>query len=130
LPQAFLELLSITAASRICHAESSGDTPSIQFQSHPSRVGSGNSGAVAAIIDGLGAEVRVEKKVAQLPPGPLFWCIDSFATLAQAETAAGPTALAANVAGKTWGATRFVPGTGRWSLSYQNVTIAKINGKG
>ena len=43
-----------------------------------------------------------EKKVQQLPPGPLFWRIDNFPTLAQAQAAAGPTALAAEVAGKVW----------------------------
>ncbi len=43
-----------------------------------------------------------EKKVAQLPPGPLFWRIDNFPTLAQAQAAAGTTALAAEVAGKDW----------------------------
>ena len=43
-----------------------------------------------------------EKKVQQLPPGPLFWRIDNFPTLAQAQAAAGPTGLAAEVAGKVW----------------------------
>ena len=43
-----------------------------------------------------------EKKVQQLPPGPLFWRIDHFPTLAQAQAAAGPTGLAAEVAGKVW----------------------------
>src|ERR1700731_5382287 len=43
-----------------------------------------------------------EKKIEQLPPGPLFWRIDNFATLAQAQGAAGPTALVAEVAGKVW----------------------------
>jgi hypothetical protein len=43
-----------------------------------------------------------EKRVEQLPPGPLFWRIDNFPTLAQAQAAAGPTALAAGVAGKVW----------------------------
>lgn len=43
-----------------------------------------------------------EKKIAQLPPGPLFWRIDTFASLAQAQAAAGPTALAADAAGKIW----------------------------
>jgi quercetin dioxygenase-like cupin family protein len=43
-----------------------------------------------------------EKKLAQLPPGPLFWRIDTFPTLAQAQAAAGSTALAAEVAGKAW----------------------------
>jgi hypothetical protein len=43
-----------------------------------------------------------EKKVPQLPAGPLFWRIDNFPTLAQAQAAAGPTGLAAEVAGKDW----------------------------
>ena len=43
-----------------------------------------------------------EKKIDQLPPGPLFWRIDNFPTLAQAQGAAGPTALVAEVAGKVW----------------------------
>lgn len=43
-----------------------------------------------------------EKKVSQLPPGPLFWRIDNFPTLAQAQAAAGSTGLAAEVAGKAW----------------------------
>jgi hypothetical protein len=43
-----------------------------------------------------------ERKIAQLPPGPLFWRIDTFPTLAQAQAAAGPTALAAEAAGKVW----------------------------
>ena len=43
-----------------------------------------------------------EKKVAQLPPGPWYWRIDNFPTLAQAQAAAGPTALAAEAGGKAW----------------------------
>lgn len=43
-----------------------------------------------------------EKKIKQLPAGPLFWRIDNFATLTQAQAAAGPTGLAAEVAGKAW----------------------------
>jgi hypothetical protein len=43
-----------------------------------------------------------EKKIEQLPQGPLFWRIDNFPTLAEAHAAAGPTALAAEVAGKVW----------------------------
>ncbi|HEX6841421.1 MAG TPA: hypothetical protein VF113_07825 [Stellaceae bacterium] len=43
-----------------------------------------------------------EKKIPRLPPGPLFWRIDNFPTLAQAQAAAGPTALAAEIAGKAW----------------------------
>jgi hypothetical protein len=43
-----------------------------------------------------------EKKIARLPPGPLYWRIENFPTLAQAQAAAGPTALAGDVAGKAW----------------------------
>lgn len=43
-----------------------------------------------------------EKHISQLPPGPLFWRIDNFPTLARAQAVAGPTALAAEVAGKVW----------------------------
>jgi len=44
----------------------------------------------------------VEKKIQQLPPGPLYWRIDNFPTLAQGQATAGPTGLAAEVAGKVW----------------------------
>jgi hypothetical protein len=47
-------------------------------------------------------EPVVEKKVKELPPGPLYWRLENFATLAQAQGAAGPTSLAAEVAGKVW----------------------------
>jgi len=43
-----------------------------------------------------------EKKLSQLPAGPLYWRIDNFATLADAQSAAGPTSLAAEVSGKVW----------------------------
>src|SRR5580704_8526384 len=43
-----------------------------------------------------------EKKLAQLPAGPLYWWVESFPTLAQAQAAAGPTSLTAEAAGKVW----------------------------
>jgi quercetin dioxygenase-like cupin family protein len=43
-----------------------------------------------------------EKKATELPPGPLFWRIENFPTLAQAQAAAGPTGLAAESRGKVW----------------------------
>lgn len=43
-----------------------------------------------------------EKKVAELPAGPLFWRIENFPTLAEAKAAAGPWALVAESAGKVW----------------------------
>lgn len=44
----------------------------------------------------------VEKRLKQLPAGPLFWQLENFPTLAQAQAAAGPTSLAADVSGKVW----------------------------
>ena len=43
-----------------------------------------------------------EKKVKQLPAGPLYWEIENFSTLAQAQAAASETSLAAEVWGKVW----------------------------
>lgn len=58
--------------------------------------------STAALAQKFDVKAVTEKKVAQLPPGPWFWRIDNFPTLAQAQAAAGPTALAAEVAGKAW----------------------------
>lgn len=44
----------------------------------------------------------VEKKVAELPAGPLFWRLENFATLEQAKAAAGQHALVGEAAGKVW----------------------------
>lgn len=43
-----------------------------------------------------------EKRVTELPAGPLFWRIESFPTLAQAQAAAGPMGLVAESGGKVW----------------------------
>lgn len=43
-----------------------------------------------------------EKKISQLPPGPLYWRVENFPTLESAQAAAGPTALAVAAAGKFW----------------------------
>jgi len=43
-----------------------------------------------------------EKKLKQLPVGPLYWRVENFPTLAQAQAAAGETSLAAEVSGKVW----------------------------
>ena len=58
-------------------------------------VGVAGSGALA--VKGL-----AEKKVAQLPPGPLFWRVENFPTLAEARSAAGPLSLVAEASGKVW----------------------------
>lgn len=42
-----------------------------------------------------------ERKLKQLPAGPLYWRVENLATLAQAATA-GETSLAAEVSGKIW----------------------------
>ena len=44
----------------------------------------------------------VEKKLKQLPAGQLYWQLENFPTLAQAQAAAGETSLAAEVSGKVW----------------------------
>jgi quercetin dioxygenase-like cupin family protein len=43
-----------------------------------------------------------EKKVTQLPAGPLYWRLETFPTIAQARAAAGAMGLAAESAGKAW----------------------------
>lgn len=43
-----------------------------------------------------------EKKLKELPPGPLYWLVESFPTLAQAQAAAGPTSLVVENAGRAW----------------------------
>jgi hypothetical protein len=48
------------------------------------------------------AKLVTEKKIGELPAGPLYWRIEAFAGLTQAEAAAGPTSLAAEIAGKAW----------------------------
>ena len=66
-----------------------------------SRPVSASALVVAGLLLSLGTagaqqlEVKpvIEKKVTRLPEGPLFWRIENFPTLAQAQAAAGPTAL-------------------------------------
>ena len=43
-----------------------------------------------------------EKKLADLPTGPLFWRIENFTAVAQAQAAEGPWGLVAESAGKVW----------------------------
>jgi hypothetical protein len=43
-----------------------------------------------------------EKKVAELPAGPLFWRVESFVTPVEAQAAAGPMGLVAESDGKVW----------------------------
>jgi quercetin dioxygenase-like cupin family protein len=57
----------------------------------------GTAGAGSLVVKPL-----AEKNVAELPAGLLFWRVESFPTLAQAQAAAGPMGLAAQAAGKAW----------------------------
>jgi hypothetical protein len=43
-----------------------------------------------------------EKKLEQLPAGPLYWLLEGFPTLAAAQAVAGETSLAAEVSGRVW----------------------------
>ncbi|TCN27630.1 cupin domain-containing protein [Sinorhizobium americanum] len=43
-----------------------------------------------------------EKKVSELPAGELFWRVENFATVAQAQAAMGPNSLVAESRGKVW----------------------------
>jgi hypothetical protein len=43
-----------------------------------------------------------EKKVRQLPAGPLYWRVENFSTLAEAQAATGETSLAVELGGKAW----------------------------
>jgi hypothetical protein len=57
---------------------------------------------MAVAQQALVVKALTEKKVAELPAGPLVWRLENFPTLAQAQAAAGPTGLAAEAGGKVW----------------------------
>ncbi len=72
-------------------------------------------GMIVVLASGLGAlpstamaqqalvvKALSEKRVTELPSGPLFWRIENFPALAQAQAAAGPTGLAVESEGKAW----------------------------
>jgi hypothetical protein len=60
------------------------------------------SPSTAAAQQKFDIKAVAEKKLNQPPAGPLYWQVENFPTLAQAQAAAGPTSLAAEVAGKVW----------------------------
>jgi hypothetical protein len=43
-----------------------------------------------------------EKKIKQLPAGPLYWRVENFPTLAEAQAASSETSLAVELRGKAW----------------------------
>ena len=57
---------------------------------------------IASAQQALNIKPLTEQKVPDLPPGPLFWRIENFSTLGQAQAAAGPWALVTQAAGKVW----------------------------
>ena len=59
----------------------------------------------------LAIKPLAEKKVPDLPPGELYWRIENFDSLAEANAAAGPWSLAVESAGKVWLFTLGLPGS-------------------
>ena len=55
-----------------------------------------------AMPPSLQVKPLAERKVQELPAGPLFWRIENFPSLPQAQAAAGPWSLATASAGKAW----------------------------
>jgi hypothetical protein len=58
--------------------------------------------SVAVAQQPLVIKPLAEKKVSELPRGELFWRIETFGSLEQANAAAGPWSLVAESAGKVW----------------------------
>src|SRR3989454_11963525 len=58
--------------------------------------------ATATAQQALVTKALTEKKVSQLPARPLYWRVENFSTLAQADAAAGPYGLAVGSGGKVW----------------------------
>jgi hypothetical protein len=59
-------------------------------------------GALGVAAEPLSIKPLAEKKVAQLPPGTLYWRIENFASLDEAKKAVGEWSLAVESAGKAW----------------------------
>lgn len=64
----------------------------------------------AAAQPALTIKPLAEKKVAQLPPDPLYWRIENFSGIEEAKKAAGEWGLAVESAGKAWLFTLGAPG--------------------
>jgi hypothetical protein len=65
---------------------------------------------IASAQQALVLKALAEKKVAELPAGPLYWRIENFAARADAEAAAITSSLVAEAAGKVWLFTLGPPG--------------------
>jgi hypothetical protein len=64
--------------------------------------GLGLSQSTAIAQQALVIKPLAEKKVTELPAGLLFWRLENFPALAQAQAAAGPTGLVVQSGGKVW----------------------------
>ena len=60
------------------------------------------SSSIAAAQSEFVVKPLAEKKLAELPAGELYWQVENFPTMAEAEAAAGPTGLVAEAEGKVW----------------------------
>ena len=58
--------------------------------------------ASAALAQQFVVKPVAEKKLAQLPAGPLVWRVETFPSLDQAKAVEGPTSLVAQADGKVW----------------------------
>jgi len=66
--------------------------------------------AQQAAAQALVIKPLAEKKVTQLPAGPLFWRLETFSTVAAAQANAGPTSLVVESGGEVWLITLDAPG--------------------
>ena len=57
---------------------------------------------IGAAAEPLAIKALAERAVPDLPAGELYWRIENFSTLAAAQAAAGPHAIAVEAAGKAW----------------------------
>jgi hypothetical protein len=80
----------------------SGDQPVIALALSLCAMGLLLSPSIAGAQQEFVIKPIAEKKLKELPAGPLYWQVENFPTLVQAQAAAGPTSLAAEVAGKVW----------------------------
>ncbi|MCR0985086.1 cupin domain-containing protein [Roseomonas populi] len=60
------------------------------------------SSPVAQQAPALVIRPLAEKRLTELPSGPLFWRIETFPSLGEARAAEGPTALVVEAAGRVW----------------------------
>lgn len=73
----------------------------LAWLSAPSAMAQSRDAGVAG-SGSLVIKLLAQKKVSELPAGSLFWRVESFATLAQAQAAAGSMSLVGESGGKVW----------------------------